>query len=82
MCDEWLALDKGDGQIEKLIPVAGNHELSAFDHSFYQRTRKDITDGHLWVSVLSRPTQSVFTRVGSRNTYSIYRLSECVYKGR
>ncbi|XP_033737386.1 polycystic kidney disease protein 1-like 2 [Pecten maximus] len=63
LCNQWLAVDKGDQEIERLLPVATQSELSNFDHLFYTRTRQDLTDGHLWISVLSRPTQSVFTRV-------------------
>ncbi|XP_060067008.1 polycystin-1-like protein 2 [Ylistrum balloti] len=63
LCNQWLAVDKGDQQVEWLLPVATQSELSNFDHLFYTRTRQDLTDGHLWISVLSRPTQSVFTRV-------------------
>lgn len=63
LCNQWLAVDKDDGQVERLLPVAAQTELANFDHLFYTRTRQDLTDGHLWVSVLSRPTQSVFTRV-------------------
>ncbi|XP_021346749.1 polycystic kidney disease protein 1-like 2 isoform X2 [Mizuhopecten yessoensis] len=63
LCNQWLAVDKADLEIERLLPVAAQSELNNFDHLFYTRTRQDLTDGHLWISVLSRPTQSVFTRV-------------------
>lgn len=63
ICDHWLALDKEDGEIERLVPVAGSEEIAQFGHMFYMKTRQDVTDGHLWVSVFSRPTKSTFTRV-------------------
>ncbi|XP_069123303.1 uncharacterized protein [Argopecten irradians] len=63
LCNQWMAVDKGDQEVERLLPVATQDELKNFDHLFYTRTRQDLTDGHLWISVLSRPTQSVFTRV-------------------
>lgn len=36
--------------------------MSAFGHLFFSKTRKDLTDGHLWFSVVSRPQHSTFTR--------------------
>lgn len=36
--------------------------MSAFGHLFFSKTRKDLTDGHLWFSVVSRPMHSTFTR--------------------
>ncbi|XP_067671787.1 polycystin-1-like protein 2 [Haliotis asinina] len=63
LCDRWLAVDKDDGLIERFIPVSTNEELASFGHIFAFKSRQDLTDGHLWFSVLSRPTWSPFTRV-------------------
>ncbi|XP_046579125.1 polycystic kidney disease protein 1-like 2 [Haliotis rubra] len=63
LCDRWLAVDKDDGLIERFIPVSTNEELKSFGHIFAFKSRQDLTDGHLWFSVLSRPTWSTFTRV-------------------
>ncbi len=50
-------------QIDRLIPVAGKEELTNFTHLFWKKTRRNMTDGHIWFSVLNRPTRSRFTRV-------------------
>ncbi|KAK3090876.1 hypothetical protein FSP39_015410 [Pinctada imbricata] len=63
LCDMWLSVDKGDGQVERVLPVASNEEIQAFGHLFFTQTRKDLTDGHLWISVLARPMYSNFSRV-------------------
>ncbi|XP_070579640.1 polycystin-1-like [Ptychodera flava] len=63
MCDQWLAVEEDDGQIERVIPVAGKSELTSFGHLFYSKTRRNLSDGHLWFSVFARPARSNFTRV-------------------
>ena len=50
-------------QIDRLIPVAGKEELTNFNHLFWKKTRKNLTDGHIWFSVVNRPVRSRFTRV-------------------
>ncbi|CAG2231161.1 PKD1L2 [Mytilus edulis] len=62
LCDKWFAFDKGQGQIDHMIPVASAEEMQSFGHLFFSKTRKDMTDGHLWFSVASRPLHSTFTR--------------------
>lgn len=63
LCDHWLAVNREDGQIERLIPVASKEELTAFRHLFYSTARHDLPDDHIWVSLFTRPTKSSFTRV-------------------
>ncbi|XP_072168341.1 uncharacterized protein [Diadema setosum] len=62
MCDRWLAVEEDDGQIERVIPVAGKSELTSFGFLFYSKTRRNLSDGHLWFSVFARPARSTFTR--------------------
>lgn len=50
-------------KIERVIPVAGKHDLTAFDQLFYAKTQKNLFDGHIWFSVFRRPPRSSFTRV-------------------
>ena len=50
-------------QIDRLIPVAGKEELTNFNHLFWKKTKKNLTDGHIWFSVVNRPVRSRFTRV-------------------
>ncbi|XP_072035408.1 LOW QUALITY PROTEIN: polycystin-1-like protein 2 [Amphiura filiformis] len=63
MLDKWLAVEEDDGSIERVIPVAGKSELTAFGHLFYSKTRRNLSDAHLWFSVFARPAKSRFTRV-------------------
>ena len=49
-------------QVDRMIPVAGTAELTNFNHLFWKKTRKNLTDGHIWFSVVQRPKTSRFTR--------------------
>ena len=62
MCDQWLALDEGDGNIERVLPVAGKEQILDPKNLFFTTSRKKITHEHLWVSVFARPERSNFTR--------------------
>lgn len=53
-----------------MIPVAGSEELENFNTLFFSKARQSLTDDHLWLSILSRPTKSSFTR--------LQRLTCCV----
>ncbi|CAH1793770.1 unnamed protein product [Owenia fusiformis] len=70
IANKWFAVEEGDGQIDRLIPVAGLEQKVAFGHLFEQTTRKNMSDGHLWFSILTRPPQSRFTR--------LQRVSSCL----
>ncbi|CAH3175942.1 unnamed protein product [Porites evermanni] len=63
ICNRWLAVDEEDGQVERLVPLASKEELTEFGHLFVARTRRNLSDSHLWFSVLARPANSRFTRV-------------------
>ena len=63
MCDSWLATDKGDGVLEKLLPVTPVGEVAKFGKLFKTTVRQELSDDHLWISLVSRPTWSNFTRV-------------------
>ena len=63
ICNKWLAVERGDGSVDRLLPVAGLGEATEFSHLFQQKTQKNLKDGHLWFSVFMRPPQSRFTRV-------------------
>ena len=63
LCNQWLACDMGDGQVDRLFPVAGKDELRDFVHLFKTKTSRDLSDGHLWFSIAFRPVRSRFTCV-------------------
>ncbi|XP_078674701.1 polycystin-1-like protein 2 [Branchiostoma floridae x Branchiostoma belcheri] len=62
-CQRWLAVEMDDGKVDRFLSAAGRDELTNFSSVFQTKTRQDISDGHLWFSVASRPTRSHFTRV-------------------
>lgn len=60
--NRWLAVEKGDGQIEIEIPKADKNQLSGFKNLFYSRTARSLGEGHLWLSIFTRPPHNTFTR--------------------
>ena len=60
--NRWLAVGKGSGQVETEIKVADKKELAGFKHLFFTRTTRSLGDGHLWLSVFTRPPHNPFTR--------------------
>ncbi|XP_066301956.1 polycystin-1-like protein 2 [Branchiostoma lanceolatum] len=61
--NKWLAVEKDDGLVDRISPTAGKEELTSFLYLFFTSARQNLSDGHLWLSVFSRPTRSYFTRV-------------------
>ena len=58
---QWLALEREDGRIERIIEQAPNE--GTFRHEVLKRWWRGLTDSHLWVSVLTKPRRNRFTRV-------------------
>ncbi|XP_078376213.1 polycystin family receptor for egg jelly-like [Oculina patagonica] len=58
---QWLALEREDGRIERIIERAPNQVV--FSHEVVKRWWKGLTETHIWVSVVSKPRKSRFTRV-------------------
>lgn len=63
MCDRWLAVEHDDGKIERTLSPADAEELTRFNLLFQTEVRKNLTDSHIWFSVVKRPARSNFTRV-------------------
>ncbi|XP_078692602.1 polycystin-1-like protein 2 [Branchiostoma floridae x Branchiostoma belcheri] len=62
-CDEWLAADRGDGQVVKTFPVASEEDLRSFGFLFPASLRHNLAEEHLFLSVAFRPEGSTFTRI-------------------
>ncbi|XP_068233382.1 polycystin-1-like [Palaemon carinicauda] len=62
ICHQWLAVEHDDGQIDRLLEVAGPEQRVQFSHLYNTTKNKNIADGHLWFSVFLRPARSRFTR--------------------
>ena len=58
---QWLALEREDGRIERIIKQAPNE--GTFRHEVLKRWWRGLTETHLWVSVLAKLRRSRFTRV-------------------
>ncbi|UJR06650.1 hypothetical protein I4U23_010936 [Adineta vaga] len=63
ICQRWFAVEKDDGKIERILPVAGELEKHQFSYVLTKRTYHSVSDGHLWFSIFSRPPSTQFTRV-------------------
>ncbi|XP_071796592.1 uncharacterized protein [Asterias amurensis] len=63
ICNEWFSVVEGDGQVDRLLPVAGKEQVQEFGHVFSSQTGKNFNDSHMWVSILTRPPGSRFTRM-------------------
>ncbi len=64
LCQKWLAVEKGDGQLERNLFVASDWQKKEIKYLFEKQARHYIMDNHLWFSVFYRPIQSSFTRFG------------------
>lgn len=63
ICNRWLAIDKEDGSIDRIFPVAGEAQKTELKYLLKKQTTDKLSDGHLWFSILARPTLSSFTRL-------------------
>ncbi|XP_038068022.1 uncharacterized protein LOC119737627 [Patiria miniata] len=63
LCNQWFSVVDGDGQVDRLLPVSGKEQMQEFSHVFSSQTGKHFNDGHLWVSIFTRPPGSRFTRM-------------------
>ena len=63
ICQKWFAVDKDDGRIERVLPLASSIERSQFSYLLSKQAYQNVSDGHLWFSIFSRPPANPFTRV-------------------
>ncbi|KAI3387632.1 hypothetical protein SNEBB_002249, partial [Seison nebaliae] len=63
VCQRWLAVEKEDGLIDRILPVANENQKTEFSLLFTKKASRSMSDGHLWFSVFARPPTSTFTRV-------------------
>ncbi|CAF4459945.1 unnamed protein product [Rotaria sp. Silwood2] len=60
---QWFAVEKDDGLIERILPVANEIEKHQFSYVLSKKAYHSISDSHLWFSIFSRPPSNKFTRV-------------------
>jgi polycystin 1L2 len=63
LCEKWLAIDKDDGRIERVLPISRKPEMTSVKYLFSRRAKDNLNDDHLWFSIFSCPVQSPFTRL-------------------
>ncbi|CAF4201484.1 unnamed protein product, partial [Adineta steineri] len=63
ICQQWFAVEKDDGRIERTLPIASDAEKQEFSYVLAKKAYHSISDGHLWFSIFSRPPSNKFTRV-------------------
>ena len=68
VANQWFALERGDGRIERVIDQSSTHLY--FGNEVARRWRRGIVEWHIWVSVAAKLKKSRFTRV--------QRLSYCL----
>ncbi|CAF3243380.1 unnamed protein product [Rotaria sp. Silwood2] len=60
---QWFAVEKDDGLIERVLSVANEIEKRNFSYVLSKKAYQTISDSHLWFSIFSRPPSNTFTRV-------------------
>jgi len=63
ICEKWLAIDKDDCQIERVLPISLKKEKTDYAYLLGKQTKDKLRDDHLWFSIFVRPAQSSFTRL-------------------
>ena len=63
LCMDWLAVEKSDGLIDRVLPCAGDKQKVEIKFLMEKQAKQNMSDGHLWFSVLARPALSSFTRM-------------------
>lgn len=63
LSNSWFALEKGDGKIDRLLFPISSLETKTFKYSLNSGGSKSFSEGHLWLSVVTKPPWSKFTRV-------------------
>ena len=60
--ERWLAVNKEDGKVGCLLPVASREELSEFKYMFEAAAKFNLRNAHSWLSFMRRPPPSTFNR--------------------
>lgn len=63
--NDWLAVDRGSLlQTTASVSSVSKEELAKKrQHNFTVKSTRDLREGHLWISIFSKPARSTFTRV-------------------
>jgi polycystin 1L2 len=79
ICQKWLAVEKGDGLIERELFVASECHKKDLSYLMKTQSRHYLMDNHLWLSVFYRPIQSSFSRLDRVTCcFMFHYLSMCL----
>jgi hypothetical protein len=63
ICDRWLAVERDDGQVERILPSAGEKDKTNIQYLIKKETKEKLSDAHLWFSLIARPIPSALGRL-------------------
>jgi len=63
ICWNWLAVEYGDGQIERELFLACDEQKTELKFLMEKQAKTYLKDNHLWLSVFYKPIQSNFSRL-------------------
>jgi len=63
ICQNWLAVEKSDGQLERELFVACEPQKTSLKYNLQKNAKHNINDAHVWLSIFNKPIQSSFTRL-------------------
>ena len=63
ICEQWLALDKDDFKIERILHNSSLEDLTQFKYLLAKETKNKLSNDHLWFSIFAKPINSSFTRL-------------------
>lgn len=57
LCNDWLDVTEGDGSVARSLTIASPDDLNEFEFLFQKFLDQKFFDGHVWLSVFTRPLQ-------------------------
>jgi hypothetical protein len=63
ICQNWLAVEKNDGKIEREIFLACEPQKTELKYFLQKEVKHNLNDSHIWLSIFNKPVQSSFTRL-------------------
>ena len=63
LCQDWLAVEKSDGKIERKLFVACEAQKTKLKHLMQTQAKNYMMDHHLWLSIFFKPIHSSFSRL-------------------
>ncbi|CAF1236168.1 unnamed protein product [Adineta ricciae] len=65
ICEKWLAVEKGSGEIDRTLTVASEFEQHELKYTLSKNAYRSMADNHLWFSIFAYhlPSANRFTRV-------------------